>query len=337
MRGLFPFDVRPFRQLSSVPLALLVSIAIGADEPPPCCPGPSCPNGRVRLIVPFGPGGPTDMVARVLAQGMQKSTGQPYVVENRPGAGGNIASEIAAKADWRDTLLIANTQVTINPSVYPRLSLDPTRDLRPIALLATMPTVLVVHPSVPANSLKEFIAVAKAKPGGISIASPGVGGVSNLAGYLFSGAAGVSFAHIPYKGQALAVTNIVSGEANAGVFPLAEALPQIRAGKLRALAVLSVRRSEALPDVPTVSDAFGLDVTADAWQGVFAGKGTPPECQKSINKKVVSIMRSPDSLKSLESIGFAIPDYSSEAFTAFVKTESTKWARVAKNAGIKTE
>lgn len=337
MRSLLHLKTPPIRLLLSLPLALFVSIAIGADELPPCCPGPACPNGTVRMIVPFLAGAPTDTVARILAQGMQNQTGQQFVVDNRSGAGGNIAFEIAAKADWRNTLLIANTQLTINPSVYKNFSLDPTKDLRPIALLATMPMVLVVNPSIPAKSVKEFIAVARARPGGVSIASSGAGGVSDLAGYLFTSATGASFTHIPYKGEGTAASSVISGEVNAGVSTLAAAFPQIRAGRLRVLAVLSNQRAQALPDVPTVKDAIGLDVSADTWQGVFAGKDTPPECQKSMNRKFVSIMRSPESLKSLESMGFAVPDYSYEAFNAFVKTESTKWARVVKAADIRAE
>lgn len=297
------------------------------------------PSHPMRMIVPFAPGGPTDILARAIGQKLTESWGQPVVIENRPGASGNIGAEAVAKAapDGHTLLLATAGILTINPSLFSRLPFDAQRDFSPITLAASVMNVLVVHPSLPVNSVKDLIRFAAARPGQLTYASAGNGSASHLAMELFKQMAHVEITHIPYKGATPGVTDLLGGHVHMMLIGLPAALPQARAGKLKALGVSSPRRSPIAPDLPTISESGlpGFDVVN--WLGVLAPAGTLRETTAKLNDEIVKILRQPDTKERLLAQGFDPIGSTPEEFAAYMKSETAKWAKVVKAAGAKAD
>lgn len=297
------------------------------------------PNKPLRLIVPFAAGGPTDVLARVIGQKLGESLGQPVVVESRPGAGGNIASDHVAKASPDGYTLILGTVGThaINASLYSKLPFDTARDFAPIALVASATIVMVVHPSVPAATVNEFVALAKSRPQPFSMASPGSGTPHHLAGELFKTVTAVDMVHIPYKGAAPALNDIMGGQASVGFVSLPAALPHVKAGKLRALGITATKRSVVAPDVPTIAESGAPGYEVENWYGVLAPAGTPREILNKLNDAIIKLLQAKDVKELLNNQGFEVLQSTPDQFAAFSKTELVKWAKLVKLSGAKAD
>ena len=295
------------------------------------------PTRPVRLIVTFAAGGSPDIIARLMGQWLSERLGQPIIVDNRPGAAGNIGTEIGVRAPPDGyTLLMALSVNAINASVYNNLSFNFMRDTAPVASIASTPLIMEVNPSVPAKTVPEFIAYAKANPGKISMASGGKGAPGHVAGELFKMMAGVDMVHVPYRGDALVLPDLISGQVQVyfGVMPAS--LGYIRAGKLRALAVTSATRQEALPDVPTVGE-FLPGFEARGWYGIVVPKATPAEIVGKLNQEINAALADPNMKKRLTDLGCAVFAGSPADFGKFIADETEKWGKVVKFAGIKAE
>jgi len=310
--------------------ALVVAgIAVGAHAQ-------TYPSKAVRLIVPFAPGGSTDIIARTLAQKLNEMWGQPVIVDNRAGGSTVIGTEIVAKAPPDGhTLLITPAPFTIVPSLIAKLPYDPRKDFEPVTLINTTPLVVVVHPGVPAKSIKELIALAKAKPGALNYGSSGSGGSNHLAGELFNAMAGVRMVHVPYKGNAPALTDLVGGHVDLVFNGLTSALPLIKSGKLRPLGVTSLTRAGALPDAPTLDEQGLKGFQAVAWNGLNAPARTPKDIIAKLNADVLKVIRSPELVDKLKAEGSDPVGSSVERFAAFLRDEIEKWNKVIKLANIK--
>lgn len=297
------------------------------------------PNKPVRMVVPFPPGGTTDILARAVGQKLSEAWGSQVIIDNRPGAGGNIGTDIVAKAAPDGYTLLMATVGThaINGSLYAKLPFDPVKDFAPVTLVASVPNVLVVHPSLPATSVKELIALAKSKPGELTFASSGNGTSIHLAGELFKTMTGTKMLHIPYKGSAPAITDLLGGQTNMMFDNLPSAMPHIKSGKLRALAVTSAHRSAALPDVPTIAESGIPGYEASSWFGVVAPAGTPKEIVAKINADIVRGLSAPDLKDRLSGQGAEPVGNTPEQFAAYIKTETAKWAKVVKESGAKVD
>jgi tripartite-type tricarboxylate transporter receptor subunit TctC len=298
------------------------------------------PSRPIRLVVPFVAGGASDILARVVGQGLSDELGQPVVVDNRAGAGGNIGSDHVAKsAPDGYTLVLASVGThAINSSLYKKMPYDPVKDFTPIALFATVPTVLVVNPQVKANSARELLALAKARPGALNYASAGIGTTQHLAGEMLKESAGIDVVHVPYKGGGQAVGDLLAGQVTF-MFPNIPVVHgHIKAGRLKALAVASSRRSSALPDVPTIAEATGLkDFDVSTWFGILGPAGLPAETARKLNRAINKVIAS-DAVKTrLEAQGATPLESTPEAFREFMFKEVDKWARVVKRAGIEVE
>ena len=296
------------------------------------------PNKAIRIVVPFPPGGATDAAARLVAQKMGEHWSQPVVVDNRPGAGGNVGSDIVAKspADGYTLVMGVTGSHAINTSLYSKMPYDPVADFVAISQVAVVPNVLVVHPSVPARNLAELVALAKKEPGKLDYASLGNGTAAHLGMEMLKSAAGIDISHVPYKGSAPAVSDLLAGQVQMMVDGLPSALPHVKAGKLRAIALTSLHRAPALPELPTIAETYpGL--YADAWSGLFAPKGTPQPVVDKLSAEVQRILKLPDVREKLAALG-AEPVGSTQAeFTAHVKREIDKWAKVVKTSGAKVD
>lgn len=298
----------------------------------------SFPAKPVRLIVAFPPGGTNDIVARSVAQRLSERLGQQMVVENRPGANGALGAEVAAKsAPDGYTLFIAAVNHVVLPSLFPKLGYDIERDFTPVVLLATVPIVVTVHPSLPVKSVADLIALAKAKPGVLNYASSGNGGGTHLAGELFKMQAGVNLTHVPYKGSGPAMTDLIGGQVQLMFADLPAATGQIEAGKLRALAVGSPRPSALVPDLPTVSASGLPGYEAYTWVGIMAPAGTPREIVLRLNAEAVAALGRQDLKDALAAQGAEAAPGTPGQFGAHVKTELAKWAQVVKTAGIRAD
>ncbi len=296
------------------------------------------PARAVRLIVPFPPGGSTDIIGRAVAQKLFEKWGQPVVVDNRPGASGVIGAEIVAHAAPDGyTLLLTTTHFTINPSMMPKLPYDTFNDFAPITLLNTTPLVVVVNPGAPTKSIKELIALAKAKPGQLNFGSTGVGGTNHLAGELFNAMAGVKMVSIPYSGNAPALTALLGGHVDVVFNGITSAIALVKTGKLRPLAVTSLKRSAALPDIPTLDELGLKGFEAVPWNGLNAPGKTPRDIVAKINADAVNVMSSPKLQEQLKAEGSDMVGNSVEQYTAFLHNEVTKWANVIKFAKVKPE
>lgn len=293
------------------------------------------PDKPVRMVVPYAAGGSTDVVARALGHELTRLWGQPVVIDNRPGASTIIASEIVARsAPDGYTLLVTTTSFTIVPSLTAKLPYHPDRDFEPITLLNTTPLVLVVNPSVPARSVKELIALARARPGALNFGSAGSGGSNHLAGELFNTMAGVKMVHVPYKGNAPALNDLVGGHVDVVFNGLISAIPLIKAGKLRPLAVTSLSRAAVLPEVPTLDEAGLKGFRAVAWNALSAPARTPKAVIAKISADVRKVLRTPEVLERLKAEGSDPVGNSPEQFAAFMRDETATWKRVIELAGI---
>ena len=292
------------------------------------------PNKPVRVVIPYPPGGPTDIVARVLFQQVSEATGQQFLLDNRAGAGGNIGAEIVAKAPADGyTLLIGTTAHAINMSLFKNLNYDVQKDFAPVSLLTQGPLVLVTHPQFPANSVKELIEVAKSKPGGLNFASSGNGQSTHLSAELFNTMAGIKMSHVPYKGSAPALTDVMSGQVDVMFDTTLSAMPFVKAGKLKALGLTSPVRSAAAPDVPTIAESGLPGYEVFAWNGVLVPAGTPRAVIQQLNDQIRKAMLLPQVKDKFSAQGFAASWNSPENFGVFLKNEGDKWARTVKASG----
>lgn len=293
------------------------------------------PEKTVVMVAPFPAGGSVDLVARAIAQQMNDQWKQPVIVSNRPGASGNIGTEqvVRAPADGY-TLLMGTTALASSPAVYPKLGYDLMRDLAPIGLVVTMTNVLVIHPSVPARSVKELLALEKAQPGTLNSASAGVGSSNHLALVMFNMLSGAKVGHVPYKGAAPAVADVMGGHVAMTFVPIAAALPPVQAGKLRPLGVTQARRSKALPDVPTIAEAGVGGYDAAGWNAMLAPASTPREIVAKVNAALNASLQSAKVREILEKSGAEAGGGTPEALGQFLQSEMAKWGKVVRSAGI---
>jgi tripartite-type tricarboxylate transporter receptor subunit TctC len=296
------------------------------------------PSKSIRFILPFPPGGGTDTLARIVGQKLGEKVGQTVVMDNRPGAGANIGAEIAAHAAPDGyTLLMGNIAHAVNMTLYAKPGYDLATDFAPITLLASTPNILVVNPSVAAKSVQELIVLAKAKPGQLNYASSGSGSSAHLAGELFKNLAGVNLVHIPYKGGGPAVISLVAGEAAIGFATMPSVLPQVKAGKLRALAVTTIKRSPAVPELPTVAEAGVPGYDANTWYGALAPRGTSGAVVLRLHDEFVVIMKSADIRERISVHGYEPETNTPQEFAVYIKAEIVKWGKVVKTAGIRAD
>lgn len=319
------------RRLAAALCALGLGLAVGQAF------AQAYPSKPVKLVVPYPPGGPTDIVARVIAQRLQTQTGQAFVVENLPGAGGNTgAAAVARAAPDGYTLLVATTAHAINPSLFKNLSYQFGKDFAPITQLTAGPLVIVVNPALPVKTVGELINLAKAKPGELNFASSGNGQSTHLAGELFNATAGTKIRHVPYKGSAPALTDTMGGQTQLMFDTMLSAMPHVKGGKLRAIAVTSAQRSPAAPDLPTVAESLpGFD--AIAWNGLLAPANTPREIVAKLSAELRTAMEQPEVRERFEAQGFAGAWTPPEAFAGFIHAEIDKWAKVVQVSGATIE
>ena len=316
---------------SAVFVALLSSAAAFAASSQPY------PSRPVRLLIGYAPGG-SDVSGRLLAQKLAEKFGQPFVIDNRPGASSVLATDLLSKAPPDGYTLIYSTAAhSVTAVFYEKLPYDPIRDFAPVSRVGSVPFVLVTHPSFPATTLKEFVAVARQKPGGLNHGSAGTGGIGHLAQRLFCKQAGIEGRHIGYKGTGPAVMAIVSGEIHFGMPNLVGALPQVRAGKLRAYGTATAARTTIAPEIPTLAEAGVPGVEAGTWYGVNAPRGTPQTVVQQLNREIVAILESPVLREQFAILGVVPEPSTPQEFGAFVRSEIEKWGGVMKFAGMKQE
>ena len=310
--------------------SLVVAASTGADAQ-------GYPNRPVRWVVPYPPGGATDIMARLIGHRLSEKLGQQFVIENKPGAGNNIGTEsvVNAPADGY-TVLLVNPANAINASLYAKLNFNFLRDIAPVAGISRVPNVMTVHPDVPAKTVAEFIAYAKANPGKINMASSGNGTSVHLSGEMFKAMTGVEMQHVPYRGSAPAMTDLIAGQVQVIFDNMPSVLQHIRAGKLRALAVTTAARSSELPDVPTVAETV-KDYEASAWFGMGAPKNTPTEIIATLNKAINEILAEPGIKTRLAELGGVPIVATPEEFGKIVQAETEKWEKVVKFAGARVE
>jgi tripartite-type tricarboxylate transporter receptor subunit TctC len=296
------------------------------------------PNRPIRLLIPFSPGGSYDVVARMIAQSLGESWGQQVVVDNRPGAAGRIGAEMVAKStpDGYTITLFGNNQ-TIVPSVYRSVPYDMERDFSPVTLVAEIGQVLVVHPSVPAKSVSELVALAKAKPRLLNFGSGGTGGITHLSGELLKSMAGVDIVHVPYKGSAPAMLDLLGGQMQLMLLNTLNAIPHVKSGKLRGLAATSIKRSRYMPELPTLDESGlrGYDITE--WYGVLVPAKTPRNVIDKLNAELVRIISAPDTKEQLAKQAAEPVTNSPSEFAAFLKADRLKYDKIVKDAGIRPE
>ena len=299
----------------------------------------SYPDKPIKLVVPFAPAGATDVLARIVGQKLSELEKQPVIVDNRAGAGGNIGSDAVAKAapDGYTLLMGAVGTHAINVSLYKKMPYDPVKDFIPVVLVATVPNVLVVPASLPVNSVKELIAYGKANPGKLNFGSSGNGTSIHLSGELFKSMTGVDMQHVPYKGSGPATVDLLSGQVQMMFDNLPSAMPNIKSGKLKALAVTSAKRSPSLPDVPTIAEAGVPGYEAPSWFGILVPKGTPPEIVAKLNTDINKILAMPDTKKKFLEQGAEPAGGTPEQFAALINSEIPKWAKVVKASGAQID
>ena len=313
----------------AVSLSLAGSAAVAAD---------AYPSRPLRMVVPFAPGGGSDIVGRIIGIKLTEAWGQQVVVDNRPGGNANIGAMVVARAPADGhTLLLGNANFTINPALMKEMPFDPARDFAPITLLANVTNMLAVHSSLPVKSVKELIAYAKARPGQLNFASPGAGTSSHLGGELFRSMAGIEVVAIHYKGATPAMTDLIGGQVSFTITSMLSVMPHVKSGRLRALGVTTLKRSPAMPDLPTIAESGLPGFEATNWYGVLGTAGTPKPVIERLNKELVRIVASPDVREKFSQQG-AEPETNTPAeFERFIKAEIVKWAKVVREAGIKPE
>jgi len=297
------------------------------------------PTKPIRIIVAYTPAGTTDILARALAQKMSEAWGQPVIVDNRPGANGNIGTEVAARAVPDGHSLVMATAGThgINVSLYRKLGWHPVKDFAPVSLTAMVPNIMVVNNSLPVKNVKEFVAHVKANPGKLSYGSPGNGSTAHLSMELFKSMTGANLVHIPYKGSAGVLTDVMGGQIAVTIDNMPPYVPQVRAGKIRALAVSTAKRSSAMPDVPTIAEAGVTGYEAGAWFGLLAPAGTPKAVVAQLSAESARILKLPDVSKRISELGAEPVGSTPEEFGALIQSEIAKWAKVIKDANVELQ
>lgn len=299
---------------------------------------PNWSSKPIRLVVPFSAGGTTDIVARLIGQRLGPALGTQVVIDNKPGANGIMGSEVVAKAPPdAHTLVIVAPGHASNVTLYKKLPYDTLADFEPIILLLTQPSMLVVHPSVKANSTADLLKLAKASPGNVTYASGGNGSSQHLAAAMFADMAGLTLTHVPYRGSAPAEADLLGGQVNVMFASMVSVLPQVKNGRLRALAVSSDKRSAAAPDLPTVAEAGVPGYAAVAWAGLLAPKGTPPQAIAQLNAEVTRIMNEPEVKERLAGLGADFSPNSPKDFDQFIRSEITRWGDVIRRANLKVD
>jgi tripartite-type tricarboxylate transporter receptor subunit TctC len=297
------------------------------------------PSRPIRIIVPFPAGGTADLLARQIGPTMSEALRQQVIIENRTGAGGNIGADLAAKSKPDGYTLLMGTVSThaINPNLYPKMPYDPVKDFAPVTMVARMPNLLVVHPSVPANNVAELIALAKAKPGALAFASAGNGTTQHLAGEVFKKMAGVDMIHVPYKGNAPAVTDLVGGQVQVMFDNIPVSLQQVRAGKLRALAVTGPARSPVLPELPTVAEAALPGYSITSWFGLYAPSGTSPQIIERLNREANKALATAQIRRRLTDQGIEPAGGTPGQFADFMRAELVKWGKIVRESGARVD
>lgn len=299
----------------------------------------SWPSKPIRLIVPFPPGGGSDAVGRVIAQKLSERLGHQVVVDNRGGAGGSMGTELAVRAapDGYTMVLASTSEIAINPSLYSKLTYDTVKDLVPVAVVATTPMVVIVNPSVPAKSIEELVALARAKPGAINVASAGAGTISHLSGELFRSINKIQWTHVPYKGTGPALTDLAGGQVQVMFAPPPPALGLVKSNRAKLIAVSGRSRSSTLPDIPTVAESLKVDYTVDNWYGLFMPVGTPKEIVSRLAEEVSQSLKSPDVVNTLAVQGASPGAMDTAQFGEYVKTEVKKWGELVRLTGAKAD
>ena len=298
----------------------------------------SWPTKPVRMIIAFPPGGPTDLVSRVLAQKLSEQLGQQVIVDNKPGAGGNIAAELAAKAAPDGYTIFYNTSaIVIGPALYGKVNYDTLKDFTPVLLTASVPMVLVVNPQLPARSVKEFVDLAKTRSGALNYSSSGTGTITHLASAMMSTQTGIQTQHIPYKGSAPGLVDLASGQTQFMIDTINTVLPYVRDNRLRGLAVTSAKRSPVLPDLPTLAEAGISGFEAAAWQGIVVPTGTPNEIVQKLNAEVNKALAHPDIRSRLAAQGADILGGTPAEYATYLRSEMPRWAKAVKDSGAKAE
>jgi len=319
--------------------AVLVSLfAAACGAGPIAASAQGFPSKQIRIIAPFPAGGSTDVTARLIGQKLTDVWGQQVILENRPGAGGTIGADYVAKAlPDGHVLLMTTISLAINASLHKKLPFDTLKDLAPITQISALPLLLVVHPSVPVKNVKELVVLARARPGQLTYASSGAGTSPHLAAEMFKTMAGVDMIHVPYKGNAPAMTDLLGGHVSVNFGLLPPLLPQVKAGKLRALAATTARRVAVLPDLPTIAESGYPDYEINSWQGMLAPGATPKEIISRLNVEIVRIIGLPEVRDRLAAEGAEPVGSSAEQFAAHLRAEVAKWARVVKESGARAD
>ena len=314
---------------------LLRCVAIALTSVLPFAAQADYPDKPLRLVVPFPPGGSTEPLARVLSQKLGESFGQQVIVDNRPGAGSTIGAEIVARSPADGyTLLLSSISNAISAALYPKLNFDIVRDFAPITLLATTPGVLVVHPALPVKTVKEFIALAKAKPEQLAYSSAGNGTPPHLSAELFAGMTGIKLIHVPYKGGGPSIIALLSGEAQLSIASLPSAIGHMRSGKLRALGVTTPQRTPSLPALPTIAESGVPGYAAETWLGLAVAARTPKDITARLHTATAKAMMLPEVRERLDALGYILRIGSAEEYSNFVQSEVDKWRKVVKTANV---
>lgn len=313
-------------------IALAIGIASHASAQ-------SYPAKPVRLIVPFPAGGGSDVVGRIVAQKLGDRVGQQIIVDNRAGAGGSIGTEVVVKAppDGYTVVLASTSEIAINPGIYSKLNYDTVKDLAPVAMVAATPMVVIIHPTFPVASMRDLVALAKAKPGAINVASSGAGTITHLSGELFRSMTGVTWTHVPYKGAPAALTDLASGQVQVMFSSLPAAMAFIKSSRVKPLAVSSRARAESLPQVPTVIESGIAGYEVEYWYGIFAPAATPREALTKLGDEIAASLRQPEMITNLANQGAAPGRLTPPQFADFVKTEVAKWGAVIKSSGARAD
>jgi len=325
---------RDCRKVFSLACIFLLSTLVAAQAP-----AQSYPEKPIRLIVPFPPGGSNDIVGRIIGAELSGKLGQQVVIDNRGGAGGMIGSEIASRAQPDGyTLLIVSVAYAYNPSIYKsRLKFDPVKSFVPVTILGTGPNALTINPKLPVKSVKDLIALAKAKPGTLNYASAGIGSFQHLGAEMFRLMAGINIVNVPFKGGGPAMADVIAGNTQITIGSLIQVLPHIQSGRLKVLGVGGAKRNVSLPDVPTIAEAGVPGYEANNWWGILAPAGTPAAVIKRLHTEAAAILATPRIQKKFETQGAEVVNMSSAGFGKFIRAETTKWAKVVKDAGIKAQ
>ena len=325
------------RKSATTTIAAAIVLAASAALAPLASHAQSYPEKSVRLIVPYAPGGATDIIGRATAEELTKTLGQPVVVDNRPGAGANLGSEMAARAapDGYTVLVSASSLHGITPFLYTKLNYDPNKDLAPVIVLAQFSNVLVVNPTVKANSVQELIALAKANPGKLTCASSGAGSSIHMSCEMFKHMLGLDITHVPYKGSAPAVTDLMGGQVDMMFDNIPSAISHIRSGKLRALATTGAKRAASLPDLPTMDETGVKGYLSGAWFGLVVPAGTPPAIIARLNAEGQKAVESPAFVKRTNDLGYEIVGGTPEQMAAMIKDEYERWGPIVKASGAK--